>query len=348
MNQKRVSLRHIADATGLSTCTVSKVLGNAPGSIVSARSREAILDAARRLGYRPNRNARAFTTGRLDCVGLAIDTAPLTAWRSRATASLLMETLLGASERLAELGHTALLSVSAETGPDESLRREYLSEQRVDGLITFFNISDALLADLTQHGIPWVCAAHTRPARETHGVGADVYPAILRAVQRLKELGHRRVAYVGYAQDAPPERMVERQFLYWSLLEQHGIEVDRSFAAPAVDEADSYVVTRGMAERKDLPSCLIYHCDHFAITGLRALLDAGRRVPQDVSVVGYDDATYTASSLVPLSTIRIPRRGIGRMAADLVVERKQGSGDRPASVALAAEWVERASVGPAA
>jgi DNA-binding LacI/PurR family transcriptional regulator len=81
---------------------------------------------------------------------------------------------------------------------------------------------------------------------------------------------------------------------------------------------------------------------------MRALLEAGKRVPEDVSVVGFDDARYASASPVPLSTIRVPRKEIGRAVAQWVVDLKRNPAAHPGSMLLAAEWVERASTGPAA
>jgi LacI family transcriptional regulator len=342
-----VSLKCIAELAGTSTCTVSKVLNDVSGYIVSESKRKSIREAAIKLGYRPNRAARMFSTGRLDCIGLAIGPGLFALWGNRPTASLTMETLQGVTERLAELNHTVMLSVLPESGLEDALRRAFLSEQRVDGLITLLELPGSLAAEMESHGIPCASAIHYRPTGAHRAVGLDTYPGVRDAVRRLAELGHRRVGYVGYREGVLLTGSAERQALYLSLSAEYGIRVDPEFAVPAMDETEAYKATRLLAAKPNLPSCLIYSADHFAITGMRALLEAGKRVPQDVSVVGFDDARYASASPVPLSTIRVPRKEIGRAVAQWVVDLKHDPGAHPGSMMLASEWVERASTGPA-
>ena len=345
--KRPVSLKRIAELTGSSTCTVSKVLNNAPGYIVSAATRKAVQEAAHKLGYRPNRAARAFATGRLDCIGLAIGPGLFVQWGQRATASLTMETLQGVTERLSELNHTVMLTVLPEGSMESALRRAFLTEQRVDGLITLLELPPPFVAELAAHGIPCACAVHFRPTGAHRTVGLDTYPGVRKAVQRLAELGHRRVGYVGYRENVSLTGSAERQALYLSLAAEHGLRVDPEFAVPATDETEAYKATRLLAAKPNLPSCLIYSADHYAVTGMRALLEAGKRVPEDVSVVGFDDARYASSSPVPLSTIRVPRKEIGRTVAQWVVDLKGDPAAHPGSMMLATEWIERASTGRA-
>lgn len=342
-----VSLMQIAQATRSSVCTVSKVLNAVPGSIVSPPKREMILTTAKRLGYRPHRSARLFASGRLDCIGLAVGAGGFTRWGNRATATLTMETLQGVTERLAELNHTVMFAVLPEENTQEALRREFLTERCVDGLITMFELTGPLADDLVASGIEWSRVTHFRPAGSLRAIGVDILPAILKAVQRLAELGHRRVGYVGLRQDANLTGAGERQALYFSLCAQYGIMIDPEFTVSAKDETHAYLATQAMLRKPNAPTCLIYSADHYAVTGIDALLDAGKRVPEDISVVGYDDAPYASESRVPLSTIRVPRKEIGRIAAQRVVDLKREPATSRNSIALAAEWVERSSIGPA-
>lgn len=341
---RAVSLRQVAQATNSSVCTVSKVLNAVSGSIVSPTKREMILTTAKRLGYHPHRSARLFASGRLDCVGLAVGVSGFTRWGNRATATLTMETLAGVTERLAELNHTVMFAVLPQENIENTLRRDFLTERRVDGLITMFELTAPLADDLAASGIAWSRMMHFRPEGSLDAIGADILPAVLKAVQRLAELGHRRVGYVGLREGADLTGPGERQALYFSLCAQYGITIDPEFSVAVKDETHSYLATQAMLRKPNLPTCLIYSADHYAVTGIDALLDAGKRVPEDISVVGYDDAPYATGSRVPLSTIRVPRREIGRAAAQRVVELKRDPETSRNSLALAAEWVERASV----
>jgi DNA-binding LacI/PurR family transcriptional regulator len=343
-----VTLKQVAKMADTSTCTASKVLNNVPGSIVSVAKRKAILHAAHDLGYRPNRSARAFSTGRFDCIGLVIGSEMFVRWRTRATASLTIETIQGLTERLAELNNTVRFLVLPDENQEDVLKKEFLAEQSVDGLITFFDLSEDFISLLDNHHIAWACATHSRPIRAGRCVGVDIYSAMDKCVQRLSALGHRRVGYLGYMEDVSHLGAGERQVLFFLLCKEHGIQVDPEFTVSLIDEADSFKMTSALAKKPNLPSCMFYSADHYAITGIRALIEAGKKVPEDISVIGYDDARYSASSAVPLATINVPRKEIGRTVAEWVVELKTDPGSHPTSITLQAAFIERKSLGKAA
>lgn len=344
---RAVSLADVARHAEVSVSTVSRVLNDVPTCIVSSEKRLRIKRAANELGYRRNRSARQFSTGRTECVGLVIGSGVFSRWTQRATASLAFETVHGITEHLAELNHTVMLTVAPPEGTDEFLRRQFLSEQRVDGVIVAMTPSDGLVAECRRLHVPLVSVHHARPSAGTTAVGIDSRPGISAAAARLAELGHRRAGYVGFRPPPPPLGTGDRQVEWLECCAERGIKMDEGCRLVVGDETEAFLRTRELAGLGRIPPLLICSCDHYAVVAVRALMEAGLRVPEDVSVVGYDDAQYAQASPVPLATIRIPRKEAGRVAAQLVIDLKRDPGRPQGVTLLPGRWVERESVGRA-
>lgn len=340
-----VSLADVAREAEVSVSTASRVLNDVPQCIVSQAKRQRIKQAADTLGYRRNRSARQFSTGRTECVGLIIGSSMFTSWAQRATATLSLETVHGITEHLAELNHTVMLTVAPEHDADEILQKQFLAEQRVDGVISMVRTPEGLVAECRRLQVPLVSVQHTRPNTALASVGIDSRPGIEEAAARLAELGHRRAGYIGYR--TPPLRpgTGDRQSEWLSSCAERGIEIADELRLAVIDETDAFLQTRDMIQQGRLPTLLICSCDHYAVMAVRAIHGAGLHVPEDVSVVGYDDAQYAQACPVPLATIRIPRREAGRTAAQLVIDLRRDPGRPQSTLSLASTWVERQSAG---
>ncbi len=201
---RAVGLADVAREAEVSISTASRVLNAVPTCIVSPEKRRRIHEAAARLRYRRNRNARLFSTGRTECIGLVIGPGLFTRWAQHATASLTFETVQGITERLAELNHTVMLVVTPERDADEFLRRQFLAEQRVDGVITTTALSEGLAGHFRSAQAAILSVQHTRPIGALPAVGVDSAPGIAAAAERLAALGHRRAGYVGFRATPPP------------------------------------------------------------------------------------------------------------------------------------------------
>lgn len=340
-----VSLADVAREAEVSVSTASRVLNNVPQCIVSHAKRQRIKQAADTLGYRRNRSARQFSTGRTECVGLIIGPGMFSSWAQRATASLTIETIHGVAEHLAELNHTVMLAVAPEERADEFLQKQFLAEQRVDGVVSTARAPEGLIAECRRLQVPLVLVQHTRPNTALAAVGVDSRPGIEAAAARLAELGHRRAGYIGYRASPLPQGSGDRQLEWFASCGESGIEIASDLRLPAADETEAFLQTRDMIRQGRLPKLLICTCDHYAVMAVRAIHEAGLHVPEDVSVVGYDDAQYAIASPVPLATIRIPRREAGRAAAQLVIDLKRDPTRSQSAVLLPSVWIERQSVG---
>ena len=339
-------LADIANIAQTSITTVSRVInGDARGS-VSAAKRKEILRIAEKLAYRPNRRARLFVQQRTDCLGVILPAKLFTGFSQRATAPLLLEHLCGATEYLSSINYTTMLLVAPEEDPVPFLEKEFLGEERVEGVIFFGREESApVIAKLHAAGLPVAgCSRNQAAHAPLSYVDFEIKNALREAAARLHALGHREAGVV-YA--ARSKMVAERANLWRGIWSERGVGIPDSRFANAESETDAYLVTQRMIGDGNLPTVLFYTSDHFAMLGIEAILDAGLRVPEDVSVLGYDGARYAKESRVPLSTIALDRKEAGKLAAQIIVDIREGRKEGPMGMLLPAKFVEKKSIGPA-
>ncbi|WP_031485474.1 LacI family DNA-binding transcriptional regulator [Streptomyces bicolor] len=324
----------VARLAGVSKQTVSRVLNDHPS--VRAETREAVLTAMRTLGYRPSRSARSLASGRTRMVGvISFDAARY------GPASILTAINTAAQEAGYLLSSIALDTAEPDTVV-EAVNR--LSAEGADGVIA---IAPQLwvgktLAD-TPFDTPLVVLENGLDAG-TQQVTGDSRTGARKAVEHLLGLGHRTVWHI-----AGPSgwTSADHRLGGWqACLEAAGVEVP----APLFGDwsADcGYELGRRLARRPDVTAVFASN-DQMALGLLHALHEAGRSVPGDVSVVGYDDIPEAAHFLPPLTTVRTDFAEIGTRSLRLLLNRLDGS-EEPARVdsLVPVELVVRRSSGPA-
>ncbi|MHC4872540.1 MAG: LacI family DNA-binding transcriptional regulator [Planctomycetota bacterium] len=348
MIAKKVRLQDIADSAGTSKTTVSRVLSNKPGSIVSKKKREEIKAIAEKLGYVPNRRARLFSQKRNNCIGFIMSNQFFQNFNSRPTASLTIEILSGVTEYLSKIDHTLHYCVEPEENAYEYFKNEYINEDKIDGLVYMGSKDcDPLLKDLQKKNIPYVSFAHDWES-DFNGptIGLSYESAFRQAAEDAYNAGHRRLGCISQVSSA---RISRRRETFFNECSKLGIEVDHEYCVDALDETQSYMRTRELIRRKrdNLPSLFFYTADHWAILGMRAMLEEGLKIPEDVSVIGYDGAKYTCDSPVPLSTIYVPRKEMGEAAVKLLLDLKENPDTEMTSIILPCRWMKNMSLGKA-
>jgi DNA-binding LacI/PurR family transcriptional regulator len=287
---RRPGSTDVARLAGVSQKTVSRVLNDEPH--VSAQLRERVLDAARELGYRPNRAARALTSGRTYRIGVA----------SLGTSLYGPSTLLVALERAARSTGYALSVVNTFEGEPGGVvgAVDTLLEQGVDGIVLSEPIDEAqqpLSVDvpvLTLGPFPQVSA----PKVLTAGLSASAPAAA--ATDHLLSLGHGTVHHL-----AGPQRWwsARERLEGWRAALRRADAVEPEYVEGDWTPASGYQVGRRFVADPDCTAVLVAN-DEMAIGLVRALTESGRRVPEDVSVVGFDDIPAAAFLSPPLTTLR--------------------------------------------
>ncbi len=314
----------VARHAGVSTATVSRVLSRT--GRVSPQTREQVMRAVEETGYRPNPGARNLRQGRTG--GIVVLVPYLS--------NPFFSTILGAIARVAS--ETALNVLVADTRETDAANRrilDYLHSNRADGLIVLDGNLPQKLFDASSWRPPVVfaCEAPRAPGQPT--VTVDNRRGARMAVAHLAGLGHRRIGFVA----GPPQNVLtgERHAGYLDALAEAGIapRPDWLFEGDFTLQAGSLAARRwlALAER---PTAVFCTSDAMACGFISEMHRQGVQVPEEVSVVGFDDIDIAAHFIPNLTTIRQPRASIGDAAARMLIALMQSSAGDASGEASAA------------
>lgn len=329
---RKPTIRDVAAVAGVSYGTVSRVING--GHWVSPDARKAVEDAIRDTGYTANHAARSLATGRANSLAFLL-TEPQHLLFSDPTFSLLLR---GATEALAERSMTLVLLI-ADTAQEQANVERYVRAGHVDGvLLVSSHESDHLLASLVAAGVPTVCTGI--PLGTTVGVptvSVDEVASARMMTRYLLEKGHRRIALITGPNDTPGGR-----FRLVGFREEMGDLFD-----PTLVEQGSYEQATGDAamtallERAPDIDAVFAASDVIAVGAITALRRAGKRVPEDVAVAGFDDSGLAATHVPALTTVRQPWARISASMVEMLIEVITGA--PAASVVLPTTLVVRES-----
>jgi DNA-binding LacI/PurR family transcriptional regulator len=332
----------VAARAGVGRGTVSRVINGSPR--VSESTRAAVEAAVAELGYVPNTAARALAANRTDAIALVVP-EPETRFFAEPYFS---DMLKGVG---AELSDTEMQLLLIFAGNDRERRRlaQYLAAHRVDGVLLVSVHADDPLPDLlAQLEIPAVISGPRSQHETLPSVDSDNYGGGRSAVEHLIARGRARIATITGRFDVyGAQRRVDG---YRDALRDMGREVDEALIVPGdfTEEGGRRAMTELLACRPDLDA-VFAESDVMAAGARQALREAGRRIPDDVALVGYDDSAIARHMDPPLTSVRQPIEGMGRAMIDLLLD--EIAGRRPLAsrtldrhqVVLPTELVERDS-----
>jgi len=308
-----VDIRDVARACGVSVATVSRALNDRPE--VSAVTRSRVVETARRLGYAPNSQARALVRRRSDTVGLIWDTAYV---RTRGRQPFLQDLVVAVKLALADTGyHLLLLSPpGTDASPDAFVR--VADQHSLDGLL-LMGVDEHLPAVDGLIASGRACVGLDLPVsgpRATY-VSTDNRGGAMLAAEHLVGLGHRRIATITGPPDQLPSIAREQGFHDAMAASQlpvppeHVVHGDFFFAS-------GVAAMERLLQLPEPPTAVFAAGDQMAVGALRALESAGRAVPGDVSVVGFDDVEIASMSRPALTTVAQDYLAMGQAAVDLL------------------------------
>jgi LacI family transcriptional regulator, galactose operon repressor len=339
------TIHDVARVAGVSRSTAARALGSY--GVVSANARERILAAAEQLDYRANGLARSMITGKTFTLGAVVaDIENMFFGRS----------MRGFADVARKEGFDVILTNTDEQVSLERSALKVLLEKRVDGVL----ISPASMLDCehlfaaVRSGVPMVLLDRRVPKLRADLVHVDNFAAARVAVQRLLDAGHRRIGLItgdcGDRADSA-DRFVstgkDRLAGYRAALEDAGlpvIEDDIRYGDFHREAARRQVVT--LLGRPDRPTAVFATDSVIALGVVEGIQDLGLRIPEDVSVVGFDDADWTQVVRPRLSVVAQPIYEMGVAAAERLISRVRGEVVRPKTQVLPTTWIERESIAP--
>ena len=317
---RRPTIRDIAERAGVSKGAVSYALNDRPG--VSDDTRKRILAIAEELGWYPNRAARALSAARADALGLVLARPA----RTLALEPFFMGFLAGAETELSSRSMALTLQLARDVDEEIAVYRRWWGEHRVDGVLVIdVRVDDVRLAELERLGLPAVVIGGPIPDSPIPSVWNDESSAVVDVVRYLAALGHARIAYV--AGDADFLHTRARMRGYAETMEGLGLVAT---AVPTDYSAESGAnVTRRLLSAPSPPTAILFDSDLLAVTGLGVAQHMGLEVPDDLSIVGWDDSLISQVVHPPLTAITRDIGAYGVLAAShlLAVINEEATGD---------------------
>ena len=302
-----VSMKDISKACGVSVATVSKALNN--HSDIGEETKLHIKQVAREMGYSPNLSARALKTNKTYGIGvLFVDEA-----NSGLTHDY-FASVLDSFKRMSEkYGYDITFINGSKNRKDRMTYLEHSRCRGFDGIaIACIDFDDPEVVELIQSDIPIITIDH--PFENRIAINSDNANGMRELVEYIYQQGHRKIAYI---HGAPSDVTSRRMKSFFEVTKRFGLTIPEEYIqeAPYRDTDMSYRTTKELMALKEPPTCILYPDDFAAIGGMNAIQELGLRIPEDVSVAGYDGIPLAKHLQPRLTTVQQDTVQIGVVAA---------------------------------
>jgi len=338
--KRRPTIKDVAKATSFSISTVSLVLNNQPH--VSDQTRRKVLQVIAELGYHPNRGARGLASRLTGNIGFIISDDHFTQVEPFYT-----RIFLGTEFESRDHDYYVLLTTVGKrfNKKNPSVPR-YLLERNVDGVIIAGKISEALVEHIDRLALPMVLVDYALKHRRISSVLIDNRSGVRAAILHLIQGGHREIAFIGG--DLQHPSIAERCEAYREILEEHNLTYKPSLVV--TDETDTrvhngYNAAERLLKQGGKPTAIFAANDAMAIGCMQYLKAVGKRIPDDVAVVGFDDIEISSHVEPRLTTVRVPKEEMGKLAVRLLVDIIKSKVETITTVHIPVELVVRESSG---
>lgn len=337
----RTTLRDVAERAGFSVTTVSQVLNDVPGKRIPDATRALVRAAAEELSYRPNRLAQGLRLQRSNTIGFVSDQI--------ATSPYAGAMIQGAQDEAADHGVLLLMVNSGNDRALEEREIQALLERQVDGIVYAAEYHRVVELPANLRGAPVVLLDSRTADGSRWSVVPDEVGGAQSATAELLTAGHRRIVMINNVDDIPATALRLEGFR--RAVHDAGRRVTGAMVTRCVsDSRGGYEVARALLDDRPSarPTALFCFNDRVAMGVYQAAADLRLRIPEDVSVVGFDNQLLIADSLRPgLTTVQLPHYGMGRWAVARLLEIvNAGADDRPQPQTLTCPLVRRGSVAP--
>lgn len=316
---KAVRLADIAEKVGVSTVTVSKALTGQKG--VSEEMRRRITQLADEMGYVPAAKTKKSTARKSYNIGLLIEESYLDKYDS-----FYWQMYQQVATRAMEWGCFTLMEVVGRQMAGELELPKLIREQKVDGIIVLGKMTDDFLSYIRQNTTaPLVYMDFTDEELEADAVVSDSFYGAYQLANYLIGMGHRKIAYVGTL--LATTSITDRYLGYTKSLMEHGIPIRSEWQIDDRDLTSGYIDEENLLQLpEEMPTAFMCNCDLTAGKLINKLTRMGYRVPEDISVVGYDDYIYPGICEVGITTYEVDLAEMARRAVGVLLEKMSGRG----------------------
>lgn len=340
----RVTIDDIARHLNLSKATVSLALNNSP--LVAEETKRRVLEAADEFGYRPNYFGARLSRGKSDMIGLYIlgGSEKQCNWTLPSSWMFYHPILQAVSEELSQRGYRFNLEVvSVEQVTKQGVISSVIQERSLDGMLLVVqdDIDYSFLQIVEERQFPFV-VLNAEVAESISSVKIDNELGARKAVRHLVELGHRTIAHL-----SGPEKdlnAIERRLGFQHAAREAGLDWNPSLLYYGDWKRESgWRAAREFLQLEPRPTAVFCANDHMAVGVMQALQEAGLRIPQDVSLIGYDDTELCQVVVPRLTTVRQPVDLMGKLGADAVLHQIESESPQATHTNLEPELIVRDS-----
>lgn len=331
------TLKTIAEKHGLSVATVSRVLnGLASRYRISKKTEELVLKTARELDYNPNPQARSLRTRHTNTIGLLIPDI----------SNPFFATIVQNIEREARKSDYSIILCDSEDETHlEKQLLKMLKARKVDGLIVFPVGQDSShLKELYEKGMPIVLVDRCFPDIHLPFVASDNYQGAFEAVSYLIENGHSTIACIqGLPKTFPNDQRVQG---YLDAHKKYNISVNKSLiVGESFGMQNGYIETKMLLNLDKRPTAILALSNLIAVGSLKAIADEKLSVPQDISLISFDDQPYLAILSTPLTTVKQQSEEMGKIAVKILLNQiNNAENTNSAQILLPTKLIKRKSV----
>ncbi len=335
------SIKDIAREAGVAISTVSNVINNS--RFVASNTKEKVLDAIDKIGYRPNIIARGLRTHSTRTVAVIVPDI---------NSSFFSQVINGIEEIARKRNYTMILGSTSFDFIEEERITNLLLDSFIDGFIFFSGFDNyEFIKKIYDSNVPLVVLDKDLGETDFPTVVIDNFAAAESCVDYLCSYGHKKIGYVSFSYDK--QTTVKKRFEgYVSGLKKNNINFDPDLVlmSPEMrrhEMASTYEAAREFLKKGNIPTAFLTIADMFAFGLLRALKDEGFKVPADVSVMGFDNILFSQYSDPLLTTLKQPKKVMGNIAMNLLLDIIEGETITDKKIIIPTSIIERESVAAA-
>ena len=337
MAGKRVTSFDVAKEAGVSRSTVSFVLNKVTSVSINETTRQRVLEAAKRLNYHPDASGRKLVSGKSSTIGLVLQQSPEQVFAD----AFLLRVMLGIEQAVSQCGYHVLLKPFDPRNATGYF--QLVSENLVDGIILSGpRQDDTEITKFSENGFPIILMGQLDGV-DLPFVDINAVEGAATATRHLLQMGHRRIGLITNASLQYTSAQQRRQG-YVDALRGAGIPIEEDLILEGAYTSESgYEAMQRMLTLSNLPTAVFIASDVVAFGAMKAIRHSGKRIPEDIAVVGFDDVPVAAYVDPPLTTIRLPAFKLGWKAGEQLTKLLLGKPLEQRGLLLDIELVVRES-----